>query len=162
MGSGKSTIGHLLARQLGLTFLDSDREIERRTGVDIPTIFDIEGEAGFRERERKIIDELSLREGIVMATGGGAVTSEENRQALTTRGTVVYLETTVAHQLARTARDRSRPLLRTEDRRSRLDALMAEREPLYRSVADIIINTDAQTARAVAKRLAERLDKHED
>jgi shikimate kinase len=162
MGSGKSTIGQLLARQLGLTFLDSDREIERRTGVDIPTIFDIEGEAGFRERERKIIDELSLREGIVMATGGGAVTSEENRQVLTTRGTVVYLETTVAHQLARTARDRSRPLLRTEDRRSRLDALMAEREPLYRSVADIIINTDAQTARAVAKRLAERLDKHED
>lgn len=162
MGSGKSTIGQMLARQLGLTFLDSDREIEQRTGVDIPTIFDIEGESGFRERERRLIDELSQREGIVLATGGGAVVSEQNRQALTTRGTVVYLETTVEHQLARTARDRHRPLLQTADRRERLQQLLSEREPLYRSVADIIINTDAQTARAVAKELAQRLNNLED
>jgi shikimate kinase len=161
MGSGKSTIGQLLARQLGFSFLDSDREIERRTGVDISTIFDIEGETGFRKRERKIIDELSRREGIVLATGGGAVSSKENRRALTTRGTVIYLETTVEHQLERTARDRNRPLLQTEDRRARLDALMAEREPLYRSVADIIINTDAQTARAVARKLAKHLTRIE-
>jgi shikimate kinase len=158
MGSGKSTIGQLLARRLGLTFLDSDKEIERRTGVDIPTIFDIEGEAGFRTRERKVIDELSRREGIVLATGGGAVTSAENRKTLASRGTVVYLDTSVEQQLARTSRDRNRPLLQTSDRRARLEALLSERGPLYRSLADIIIDTDGQTAKAVTRQLADRLD----
>jgi shikimate kinase len=157
MGSGKSTIGQLLARRLGLTFLDSDREIELRTGVDIPTVFDIEGEDGFRQRERKVIDELTRRAGIVLATGGGAVISAENRDVLASRGTVIYLEASVEQQLARTSRDRNRPLLQTSDRRARLEALLAEREPLYRSLADIIIKTDGRTAKAVARQLAEDL-----
>jgi shikimate kinase len=157
MGAGKSTIGRQLARALRRTFLDTDREIEQRTGVDIPLIFELEGEAGFREREKTVIDDLSRKPGIVLATGGGAVTQEENRKHLAERGTVIYLHTTVDQQLARTHRDRNRPLLQTEDPRARLEALMSKREPLYREIADIVIDTDGRSVRDVVKELARRL-----
>jgi len=142
MGAGKTTIGTALARALGLTFLDSDREIEQRSGVDIATIFDFEGEAGFRKRERAMIDELTRLDDIVLATGGGAVIDPENRHHLSTRGTVVHLDTSVDEQMRRTRHDRARPLLQSEDRRATLERLAAERAPLYGEIADIVIATD--------------------
>lgn len=157
MGAGKTTIGRHLAGALGLTFLDSDREIEERTGANIPLIFDIEGEAGFRRREQAMIDELTRRPGIVLATGGGAVLSEENRRHLVARGTVIYLETTVERQLERTRLDRNRPLLQGENPRARLEELMRIREPLYREVADIIVTTDRGAIRSVVKQLVRKL-----
>jgi len=149
MGAGKSTIGKALASALGLEFLDSDKVIEERTGASIPLIFEIEGETGFRDREAAIIDELTQRDGIVLATGGGAILREENRAALVARGTVVYLHASVSQQLARTVHDTNRPLLQTEDREAKLAELMAFREPLYRDVADIIIDTEGNSPRKV-------------
>lgn len=157
MGAGKSTIGRQLARSLKRDFHDSDREIELRTGVDIPFIFEKEGEAGFRRREAEVIDELTRRQGIVLATGGGAVTREENRRHLAERGAVIYLHTSVDQQLARTARDRNRPLLQTENPRARLEALMAEREPLYRKLAGLVIETDGHSVRDVVREIVQRL-----
>ena len=157
MGAGKSTIGRQLARELRYEFVDSDREIEERTGVDIPFIFDMEGEAGFRRREARMIDELTRRSGIVLATGGGAVLDPENRRHLASRGTVIYLRTSVDQQLARTARDKKRPLLQTEDPRARLEDLLREREPLYRSVADIVVETDGRSVRDVVRELVRLL-----
>ncbi len=157
MGAGKSTIGRLLARELGLVFTDSDREIEERSGANIPWIFDVEGEAGFREREARVIDDLSLKGGLVLATGGGVVMREENRQALRSRGTVVYLQTSVDEQLERTSRDRNRPLLQTEDPQAVLAELMAVRDPLYREVADLIVSTDRQSPKAVVQSIVEQL-----
>ena len=157
MGAGKSTIGRQLARELKHEFVDSDREIEERTGVDIPFIFDMEGEAGFRRREARVIDELTRRSGIVLATGGGAVLDPENRRHLASRGTVIYLRTSVDQQLARTARDKKRPLLQTEDPRARLEELLREREPLYRSVADIVVETDGRSVRDVVRELVRLL-----
>jgi len=157
MGAGKSTIGRQLARELKHEFVDSDREIEERTGVDIPFIFDMEGEAGFRRREARVVDELTRRSGIVLATGGGAVLDPENRRHLASRGTVIYLRTSVDQQLARTARDRKRPLLQTEDPRARLEELLREREPLYRSVADIVVETDGRSVRDVVRELVRLL-----
>lgn len=149
MGAGKSTIGRQLARQLRLEFHDSDHEIERRTGVDIPLIFELEGEAGFRKRESAMIDELTRLEGIVLATGGGAILDPHNRTHLAERGRVIYLHASVDQQLSRTRRDRNRPLLQTDDPRRRLEELMAVREPLYRETADRVINTDSKRVRDV-------------
>jgi len=149
MGAGKSTIGRQLAKQLRLVFQDSDHEIERRTGVDIPLIFELEGEAGFRRRETAIIDELTRLTGIVLATGGGAILDPVNRAHLAERGQVIYLHASVDQQLSRTRRDRSRPLLQTDDPRRRLEELMAVREPLYRETADRVINTDTKRVRDV-------------
>jgi len=157
MGSGKSTIGRLLAKELRLTFKDSDKEIEQRTGADIPWIFDVEGEAGFREREQAMIGELCAGEGIVLATGGGAVLRAENRQALRSGGRVVYLHASVAQQLERTSRDRNRPLLRTADPGRVLGDLMVIRDPLYRDVADLVVETDERPPRMVVEEILDRL-----
>lgn len=158
MGAGKSTIGKRLATSLGLLFLDSDREIEARTGVDIPLIFEIEGEEGFRRRERDMIEHLTTQDGIVLATGGGAVLAESNRQALRQRGIVVYLQTSVAEQLRRTHRDHRRPLLQTEDREARLQALMQQREPLYRETASITINTNGDAISNVVQQIINEVE----
>jgi shikimate kinase len=157
MGAGKSTIGRQLARALRVDFVDSDKEIEARTGASIPLIFDLEGEAGFRAREKAMIDELTRRPGIVLATGGGAVLDAENRSRLTSRGRVIYLRTSVEQQLSRTARDRNRPLLQTDDPRARLVHLMEIRDPLYREVADLIIETDGQRVQEVVRKILKRL-----
>lgn len=158
MGAGKSTIGRQLARVLRRDFMDSDREIEERTGADIPLIFDLEGEAGFREREKAVIDELTQQPNLVLATGGGAVTQPENRRHLSGRGTVIYLHTTVDQQLSRTYRDRNRPLLQTENPRERLESLMTEREPLYREIADLVVNTDGRSVRDVVQEITHTLE----
>lgn len=157
MGAGKSTIGRLLASELSREFLDSDHVIEARCGADIPWIFDVEGEAGFRQREVNMIDELTRREDVVLATGGGAVLREENRRALRERGTVVYLFTTVEQQLRRTARDRSRPLLQCDNREQVLNAMYARRDPLYRATADLIVRTDRRGPRAVVNDILRRV-----
>jgi shikimate kinase len=157
MGAGKSTIGKRLARTLNKTFIDSDQQIESRTGVDIPTIFDIEGEAGFRKREAAMIDELSQSTNLVLATGGGAILSEENRQHLMSRGVVIYLQTSIAQQLARTRHDRNRPLLNTDDPESKLTELMNLRAPLYREIADIVVDTDNRHSNQVCKEIQKNL-----
>ncbi len=157
MGAGKSAVGRQLARLLHLNFMDSDDEIESRTGVDISFIFEKEGEDGFRKREAKVIDDLSKIEGVVLATGGGAVISPQNRSHLGARGFVIYLYTTVDQQLARTQRGRERPLLESGDRRKILEELMEQRDVLYREVADLIIETDGRKVRAVADEILDRL-----
>ncbi|MCG6863855.1 MAG: shikimate kinase AroK [Thiogranum sp.] len=158
MGAGKSTIGRQLARALGLEFIDSDREIEIRTGVDIPLIFELEGESGFRRREHQVIELLTARKGIVLATGGGAVLDPDNRKCLAARGKVIYLHTSVEQQLQRTAHDRSRPLLQTENPRQTLEALLATRDPLYREVADWVIETDGCRVRDVVQEIVRRAE----
>jgi shikimate kinase len=157
MGAGKSAVGRQLARLLHLSFMDSDDEIEARTGVDIPFIFEKEGEEGFRNREAKVIDDLSKIDGLVLATGGGAVVSAQNRSHLGARGFVVYLHTTVDQQLARTRKGRQRPLLESGDRRQILDELMQQRDAMYRDVADLIVETDGRKVKAVANEILERL-----
>jgi len=157
MGAGKSTIGRLLAKELRLPFKDSDKEIEQRTGADIPWIFDVEGEQGFRDREQSMLEELCLADGVVVATGGGAVLRPANREALRGGGRVVYLHTSVEQQIDRTSRDRNRPLLRTADPGRVLRDLMAIRDPLYREIADIIIETDERPPRMVVQEILERL-----
>jgi len=157
MGAGKSTIGRQLSLRLGMSFLDSDHEIEARTGVDIPLIFELEGEAGFRKREQSVIDELTQLPGIVLATGGGAVLDSANRRNLDKRGRVIYLHATVNQQLKRTRRDRNRPLLQTGDPRAKLEELMAIRDPLYREIADIIIETDGKRVRDVVRQIIQAL-----
>ena len=158
MGAGKSTIGRQLSKQLGLPFHDSDHEIEARTGVDIPLIFDLEGEAGFRKRESVVIDELTQLPGIVLATGGGAILDPANREHLGNRGKVIYLHASVNQQLKRTRMDRNRPLLQTEDPRARLEELMAIRDPLYREIASVVIDTDGMRVRDVVKKILEMLE----
>jgi shikimate kinase len=155
MGAGKSTIGRQLSRQLKMPFHDSDREIERRTGVDIPLIFEFEGETGFRKRESTVIDELTRLPNIILATGGGAILDADNRQHLKLRGQVIYLHASVDQQLARTARDRNRPLLQTENPRQRLAELMQQRETLYRKIADLVIDTDGKRVRDVVREIVE-------
>jgi len=139
MGAGKSTLGKRVAEALGLPFFDLDHEIQAQCGADIPLIFDIEGECGFRRRESSTLADFAARDGIVLATGGGAILAEENRGVLRERGFVVYLETTVDEQLERLARDRKRPLLAAPDRRERLQQLAAQRDPLYRQIADLTV-----------------------
>ncbi len=157
MGAGKSAVGRQLARMLHMNFMDSDDEIETRTGVDIPFIFEKEGEEGFRTREAKVIDDLSKQEGIVLATGGGAVVDAQNRNHLGARGFVVYLYTTVDQQLERTRRGRSRPLLENGNPRQTLEDLMAVRDPMYREIADLIVETDGRKVKAVANEILDRL-----
>ena len=157
MGAGKSTIGRLLAKELGIPFKDSDREIEARTGADIPWIFDVEGEEGFREREEAMIAELVQEQGIVLATGGGVVMREANRSALADNGLVVYLCTSVDQQLQRTAKDRQRPLLQTADPEKVLRELMAKRDPLYREIAHLVIETDQRGPKTVVTSIIAKL-----
>ena len=158
MGAGKTTVGRLLARRLKLRFYDSDREIERRCGVKIPVIFEIEGEAGFRAREELAIAELTALQGIVLATGGGAVLSEHNRRRLAGCGTVVYLNARPEDLFQRVRQDRNRPLLAGADPLRRLRELHAERDPLYRSLADLVVETGTQSVPALARALLERLE----
>jgi shikimate kinase len=157
MGVGKSTIGRMLAAALGKPFYDSDREIEALTGADIPWIFDVEGEAGFRVREERMVDALSQREGIVMATGGGAILSALSRQNLHERGTVVYLKASLAQQFERTSKDRNRPLLQTADPQARIRELMKIREPFYIETAHITIDTSRRGPRAVVNEILQHL-----
>lgn len=157
MGVGKTTIGRVLAEILGLNFLDSDREIEASTGADIPWIFDVEGEKGFRLRESRMIDQLTRRKNIVLATGGGAVLSEKNRKCLAKRGVVVYLRASIRQQVDRTSRDKNRPLLQTADPEKKIRELMKIRDPLYREVADIIVDTNRRNARTVSIDISRRL-----
>lgn len=149
MGAGKSTLGRHLAQVLGRPFYDSDKVIEERTGADIPWIFDMEGEEGFRRREQDVIDELTQLPGIVLATGGGVVTRVENRTHLHDRGLVIYLYTPVDVQLARTRNDRNRPLLQQDDPRSVLQTLFAQRDPLYREIAHAVIPTGSGNMKKV-------------
>jgi shikimate kinase len=157
MGAGKSTIGRLLAKELRLPFKDSDKEIELRTGANIPWIFDKEGEPGFRDREQAVIAELCAVDGIVLATGGGAVMRSENRRALHGGGRVVYLHASVEQQVGRTARDRNRPLLRTADPAKVLRELLEMRDPLYREIADLVVQTDERPPRMVVIDILARL-----
>jgi len=158
MGAGKSTIGRQLAKQLGLPFHDSDHEIESRTGVDIPLIFELEGEAGFRKREVAVIDELTRLPNIILATGGGAVLDPVNRDHLVTRGRVIYLHASVNQQLKRTQKDRNRPLLQTVNPRAKLEELMAIRDPLYREIASLVIQTDGMRVHDVVKKITRQLE----
>ncbi|HJS77295.1 MAG TPA: shikimate kinase [Burkholderiales bacterium] len=157
MGAGKTTVGRMLARRLKLRFVDSDHEIEARCGVKIPVIFEIEGEAGFRAREAQAIAELVKLDGIVLATGGGVVLEAENRRLLAERGTVVYLRATPEHLYERVRQDRNRPLLATGNPLARLRELYRERDPLYRSIADLIVDTGRQSVQVLARGLLEQL-----
>ena len=158
MGAGKSTIGRQIARSLHLDFYDSDSEIEKRTGADISWVFELEGEEGFRAREEKVIEELTEHMGIVLATGGGSIVSKENRNRLSARGIVVYLKTTIDKQVARTERDKRRPLIaNADDPRAVLENLAETRDPLYEEIADVIVETDDQSAKIVATQIIEQL-----
>ena len=158
MGAGKSAVGRQLARLLKTDFVDADEEIENRTGVDIPYIFEKEGEQGFRDRESRVVDELSQRQGIVLATGGGVVMREENRRCLAARGLVVYLQTSVEQQWQRTSKGRHRPLLHHGDPKAVLQDLMNKREPLYKDLADLIVDTDGRKVGSVAAEIARHVD----
>lgn len=157
MGAGKSTIGRILSELTSLPLVDSDAEIERRTGADIAWVFDVEGEEGFRRREEAVIEELTRRPGVILATGGGAVTNANNRRVLSARGMVVYLRTSVEKQYQRTYRDNRRPLLNNPDPLGTLKRLMRVREPLYTEIADVVVDTDSQPARQIAQDIIERL-----
>ena len=159
MGAGKTTVGRLLGELLRQDFFDSDAEIEKATGADIPWIFDVEGEAGFRKRERKMIDFLTSKENIVLATGGGSVTAEESRRMLRERGDVVYLRASIDQQIRRMSGDNSRPLLQVEDRETQIRQLFAIRDPLYKEVSDISIETNGRNARFIAKEIHRQLNK---
>ncbi|MGD8914573.1 MAG: shikimate kinase AroK [Candidatus Thiodiazotropha sp.] len=158
MGAGKTTVGKQLAEFLHMSFIDSDHEIQRRTGVDIPTIFEFEGEDGFRQRESAVIHELTAREGVVLATGGGVIMREQNRKLLSARGVVVYLRCSVRQQYERTHRDKNRPLLSTPDPMARLKELMAVRDPYYRETADIIVSTEGRNTQSVVQDIRRQLD----
>lgn len=158
MGAGKTTVGKLLAQQMGKIFIDSDREIQQRTGVTIPHIFDIEGEAGFRLREVNVIQDLVKLDNIVLATGGGAVLNEQNRDALRCNGIVVYLKNTAHDLWHRTRHDRNRPLLQTADPRARLKELHEQRDPLYTQVADLVMPSGRQSVHSLVQQLLHELN----
>ena len=160
MGAGKTSVGRLLAKRLAKTFYDCDQEIERRTGVKIPVIFDIEVEVGFRARESAVLRELAALHDIVLATGGGAVVGEENRRVLAQNGTVVYLRAALDDLWLRTRRDRNRPLLQTADPRAKLEQLYVQRDPLYHEVATLVVNTGSQSLRSLAHNIEQRLHEH--
>ena len=157
MGAGKTSVGRVLAKRLRKTFYDSDHVIEDRTGVKIPVIFEIEGEAGFRVRESAVVDELTALSDIVLATGGGAILSEKNRDRLRTRGMVVYLRASVRDLLNRTRHDKNRPLLQAAEPRARLTELYEKRDPLYREVAHLIVDTGSQSLTSLVNRLCQLL-----
>jgi shikimate kinase len=161
MGVGKTTVGHQIAEILERTFIDSDHEIEERTGATIPLIFEYEGESGFRKREKAIIAELTTHQNIVLSTGGGVVLNADNRHYLHSRGYVIYLQASVDQLLERTAHCRHRPLLQTENPRERLETLLKERHPLYTEVADITVDTGHRTVRQVIKAVLKHLKKIE-
>lgn len=157
MGAGKTAIGRHLARMLKLPFVDLDHALQDRTGVDIPLIFELEGEVGFRRRESRMLDELTRGEALVLATGGGAILDPDSRRALRERGYVIYLEAAVEIQLTRTRRSQHRPLLNTEDRRERLEEIFAAREPLYLETAHHRVRTGGRRVAQVAAELARHL-----
>lgn len=161
MGAGKTTIGRQLAKALNRQFFDSDHEIEKKTGVDIPLIFELEGEQGFRERETQIIDEMTQLDNIVLATGGGAVLAQGNREHLGQRGTVIYLYAPAESLFERTGRDKNRPLLQTDNPRQVLQDLLDQRDPLYRQVAHIIVDTTKKDVRGLVKQLTSELKQYE-
>ena len=153
MGAGKTTIGRRLAKSLCRKFVDADQELERRTGASIALIFDVEGESGFRERERRIVEELTQLDDIVLATGGGAVLDPDNRAAISTRGFVVYLHASIDKLIERTQRDASRPLLETEDPTARMLELLEQRGPIYQQVADLIVDAGAMTMEEIVREI---------
>jgi shikimate kinase len=157
MGSGKSAVGRQLAQRLALQFIDSDEEIEARTGVDISYIFEREGEAGFRQREAEVIDAITRREGVLVSTGGGAILDAGTRERLRARGRVVYLRTSVEQQLARTRRSNDRPLLNNDDPRGTLERLFEQRAPLYAEVAEVVVDTDGRKVKTVVDQICRQL-----
>lgn len=157
MGAGKTTIGRLLAKQLNMTFYDSDHEIERKTGVKIPLIFELEGETGFRRREAAVIEELCQLDNIVMATGGGAVLLPENQACLKKHGKIIYLRANVHDLWLRTRNDKNRPLLQGGDIKQKLERLYSERDPIYRELANCIVDTGAQSAMDITHHIEQLL-----
>ena len=160
MGAGKTTVGRALARLTGKRFLDSDHEIEARTGVRVPVIFEIEGEAGFRAREAEVIDELTRLDDIVLATGGGVVMNPVNRECLKRSGLVIYLRANVDDLYLRTCHDKNRPLLQTANPKAKLQELYEIRDPLYREVADLVIDTSSQSVHQLINRLQKELEQY--
>lgn len=160
MGSGKTTIGQRVAKQLGLEFLDCDHELERQTGASVNLIFDVEGEAGFRERETRMLQQLTARHGVLVATGGGVVMKEQNRDLLRHNGLVVYMSASVAQQLRRLNRDRTRPLLQSGNRRAKLARLAEQRNPLYQELADIEFPTQSRSLDTTARALVKLIRSH--
>ena len=157
MGAGKSTIGRQLARELGKQFRDSDSEIEKRTGVSIDVIFDIEGEQGFRRRETRMLQELVEERGIVLATGGGAILASENRQLLTDNGLIIYLKASAEHLAGRVKLDRRRPLLQTGDKLAKIRELMTQREPVYQQLADMVVETNNRSIPRVVREISKMI-----
>lgn len=157
MGAGKSTIGRAIAKKLQREFYDTDQEIEARAGADLAWIFDLEGEDGYRKREKQVIEELTKNTNIVLATGGGAITQSENRNALAARGIVIYLKTSLEQQFARTRRDSKRPLLQTKDVHNRIKELWAQREPFYIELADYSFDTDEKSISKIANVIVDYL-----
>ncbi len=162
MGSGKTTIGKQLAKKFGLEFFDCDHELERLTGASVTLIFDLEGETGFRQRERQLLDMLTAKSGVLIATGGGAICNEENRRILQSRGFVVYLKTSVENQLKRLSHDKSRPLLQADDREKRLRELARVRDPLYAETADLVFSARNSSIHTTAKALAAAIVNRQD
>ncbi len=157
MGSGKSTIGNLLSKKLHREFIDSDHYIEHKTGVDIPRIFDVEGEEGFRQRETDALNELSQLNDIVLATGGGSVIKAENQHILSTTGFIVFLDTSIHQQISRLKKDKKRPLLQTADPRAKLEELLATRKPIYKKMADYTVKTDHKHAKSILNEIIKHL-----
>lgn len=158
MGAGKSTIGRMLARELGYRFVDSDKVIEERCGADIPWIFDVEGEDGFRQRETQVLEELSHQKQVVLATGGGVVMREENHDVLQRNALVVYLKASIEQQVERTRRDRNRPLLQTGDPEAVLARLFEIRNPIYTRLAHVVVHTDRKSPRLVVRQLVNKIN----
>lgn len=159
-GAGKTSVGRRLAGHYGLSFVDLDQEVEQHCGVDVSTVFEIEGEAGFRQRESALLDALSQRSGILLATGAGAVLATDNRQWLGQRGYVMWLQASIAQQLERLERDQRRPLLAVPDRQARLQAMAAAREPIYRELADLAVPGHHGSVNAAGERCIALLDRH--